>query len=111
MASGGTGKNELSTNDTMPNSQVAYGLPAPATHQSYSLLSMAQFASTKALDDDLQMVMAGHNASIRASTRLRRASDARERAYVYVLPSPSLVTCDSHIRQSHTTVTCGPKTW
>jgi hypothetical protein len=34
IASGGTGKNELSTNETMPRSHVAYGLSAAAMHQS-----------------------------------------------------------------------------
>ena len=34
MASGGTGKNELSTNDTMPMIQAACGLLAAAIHQS-----------------------------------------------------------------------------
>jgi hypothetical protein len=32
--SGGIGKNELSTNDTVPINQVAYGLSAAAMHQS-----------------------------------------------------------------------------
>jgi hypothetical protein len=34
MASGGTGKNELSTNETVPSSHVACGLSAAAMHQS-----------------------------------------------------------------------------
>ena len=34
ITSGGTGKNELSANDTIPRIQVAYGLSAAATHQS-----------------------------------------------------------------------------
>jgi hypothetical protein len=33
IVSGGMGKNELSMNDTAPNSQVAYGLSAAAMHQ------------------------------------------------------------------------------
>ncbi len=32
--SGGTGKNELSANDTAPMIQVACGLPAASMHQS-----------------------------------------------------------------------------
>src|SRR5262249_42878589 len=42
MASGGMGKNELSTNETSPSSHVAYGLPAALTHQSYIFLSMGR---------------------------------------------------------------------
>ncbi len=34
MMSGGTGKNELSANDTAPRTHAAYGLPAALTHQS-----------------------------------------------------------------------------
>src|SRR5262245_58390141 len=45
MASGGMGKNELSTNETSPRSHVAYGLPAALTHQSYIFLNMGQVLS------------------------------------------------------------------
>jgi hypothetical protein len=34
MMSGGTGKNELSANDTAPKTHAACGLPAASTHQS-----------------------------------------------------------------------------
>jgi hypothetical protein len=74
MASGGTGKNELSTNDTTPNSQVAYGLPAAATHQSYSLLSMGGLAYT-VLGGVWSVVMAG-----------------------VFWPSATLAKCSSHMR-------------
>src|SRR5579864_1244573 len=42
MVSGGIGKNELSTKDTSPISQRAWGLPAAAMHQSYARLNMAR---------------------------------------------------------------------
>src|SRR6476661_10422497 len=45
ITSGGTGKNELSANETPPRIQVAYFLSAASMHQSYRRLSIGRLLS------------------------------------------------------------------
>src|SRR5436305_10657524 len=45
ITSGGTGKNELSANETPPRIQVAYLVSAALMHQSYRRLSMGRLIS------------------------------------------------------------------
>src|SRR5947209_16761704 len=50
ITSGGTGKNELSANETPPRIQVAYFLSAASMHQSYRRLNMRRLLSGRSYE-------------------------------------------------------------